>query len=234
MHLFYTPGIEGNKITLPEIESIHCTKVLRLEKGALIQLIDGKGGFYKARITQTQAKKCEVEIIESESGYGKKNYYVHIAVAPTKNIDRIEWFIEKSTEIGIDEISFLQCTHSERKQINLERLEKIAVSAMKQSLKAYLPKINEMQKFDAFIKNPSLQKNKFIAHLSEDRPISLKNSLIPNEDYCVLIGPEGDFSMEEIKAASSLGFQTVGLGTSRLRTETAAFAACHLCNLANE
>ena len=153
MHLFYTPDITENLYALPEEESKHCVKVLRLEVGDEIFLIDGKGGFYRCEIIQAQPKRCEVRCIEKTEGYGKRDFHIHIAIAPTKNIERIEWFLEKCTEIGIDEITPLLCAHSERKVIKEDRLEKVIISAMKQSLKAYLPKLNPLTEFSHFVKN---------------------------------------------------------------------------------
>ena len=152
MHLFYTPDITTNEYTLPEEESKHCIKVLRLEVGNEIFLIDGKGGFYRCEIIQAQPKRCEVRCVEKTEEYGKRAFHIHIAIAPTKNIERIEWFLEKCTEIGIDEITPLLCDHSERKVIKEDRLEKVIISAMKQSLKAYLPKLNPLTEFSRFVK----------------------------------------------------------------------------------
>ena len=166
MHLFYTPDITTNEYTLPEEESKHCVKVLRLEIGNEIFLVDGKGGFYRCEIIQAHPKRCEVRCVEKTENYGKRDYHIHIAIAPTKNIERIEWFLEKCTEIGIDEITPLLCDHSERKVIKEERLEKVIISAMKQSLKAYLPRLNPMIEFSRFVKN-NQNSLKCIAHCDE-------------------------------------------------------------------
>ncbi len=233
MHLFYTPDISGNTYTLDETESKHCVRVLRLEKGDEITLIDGRGGLFTARITDANHKRCAVEVVKSELNFGLRNFKVHIAIAPTKNIERIEWFLEKATEIGIDRITPLLCRHSERKEIKNDRLEKVMVSAMKQSLKAYLPQLDEMAKFTDLIRQP-FDGQKFIAHCEEQHRDLLKDLINPNQNYLILIGPEGDFSPEEIEMARNAGFHPVSLGDSRLRTETAGVVACHTFNLLND
>jgi 16S rRNA (uracil1498-N3)-methyltransferase len=232
MHIFYSPDIDENDFSFIEEESRHAIKVLRLKERDLVIVVDGKGGFYKAEIIRADAKKCNLKILSSQKEYGKRNFYIHIAIAPTKNIDRIEWFVEKSVELGIDKISFIQCERSERKNINIERVSKIAVSAMKQSLKAYLPEITELLSFKDFIKSVP-ENQKYIAHLESGEKKELYKTAEKNEKYCVLIGPEGDFSPNEIKVAFEKGFIPVNLGTSRLRTETAGVSACHILNLIN-
>ncbi len=233
MQLFYIPNISGTEVILDETESKHAVRVLRLIKGNEVQLIDGKGGFYEAEITDANQKKCKLAIKNTIHEFGKKNFRLHMAVAPTKNIDRFEWFLEKATEIGIDEITPILSDHSERKTIKSERLEKILVSAMKQSVKAYLPKLNEMVSFNEFITNCTTE-NRYIAHCYEGEKPHLKNVVEENQDAVILIGPEGDFSLEEVALAKEHGFLEVSLGTARLRTETAAVVACHIVNLANE
>lgn len=233
MHLFYTPDIEGERYTLPEEESKHCVRVLRLEAGAPIVLIDGRGGFYRCEIVQPNAKHCEVRCVEKIEEYGKRDYRVHVAIAPTKNIERIEWFLEKCTEIGIDEITPLLCDHSERKVIKEDRLEKVIISAMKQSLKAYLPRLHPMTPFDSFVKQER-EGVKCIAHCDEDNKKRLDESYDPTRPITVLIGPEGDFSSREIALAKENGFVPVTLGNSRLRTETAGIVACHSINFIQE
>ena len=232
MHVFYTPDIQKSN-ELPEEEAGHCLRVLRLSIGDEVTLTDGAGCFYKAVISATGGKRCQVKVTETipqEKGW---NGYLHVAMAPTKNMDRTEWFVEKATEIGFDELTFLNCRFSERKVIKAERIEKILISAIKQSLKARLPKLNEMTDFDKFITR-EFKGQKFIAHCYEgDKPL-LKNILKPGEDALVLIGPEGDFSEEEVKKAIEQGFVPISLGKSRLRTETAALAACHILNLQNQ
>ncbi|MDY4248882.1 16S rRNA (uracil(1498)-N(3))-methyltransferase [Bacteroides pyogenes] len=232
MHLFYTPDISHNN-ELPEEEAQHCIRVLRLNIGDEVILTDGKGCFYKAEISAATHKRCLVTVKESIPQPPLTLCRIHIAMAPTKNMDRNEWFAEKATEIGIDQLSFLCCRFSERKVIKTERIEKILVSAMKQSLKAYLPKLNEMMEFDKFIAQ-DFKGQKFIAHCYEGAKPQLKHILKPGKDAIVLIGPEGDFSEEEVEKAINNGFIPVSLGRSRLRTETAALVACHTLNLLNQ
>jgi 16S rRNA (uracil1498-N3)-methyltransferase len=231
--LFYIPGIISDVQTLSEDESKHCVRVLRLKENDTIHLVDGAGGFYTARIIDANPKKCSVKIIEIKKEYEKRNYRLHLAVAPTKNTERFEWFVEKATEIGVDEISPLKCEHSERAFLKTERVNKVAVSAMKQSVKAYLPKVNELVSFKDFIKQ-NLPGQKFIAHCSDLPKKNLKEVYRVNENATILIGPEGDFSQAEIDSALEHGFQPVSLGKSRLRTETAAVVACHTINLLND
>lgn len=232
MHLFYTPDIL-TRSELPTEEAQHCIRVLRLTRGDEIMLTDGKGNFYKVEITEITGKRCMVSITETIFQEPVWPCHLHIALAPTKNMDRNEWFAEKATEIGFDELSFLNCRFSERKVIKTERIEKILVSAMKQSLKARLPKLNEMTDFDAFIKK-DYPGQKFMAHCYKgDKPL-LKNVIRKGEDALVLIGPEGDFSPEEVEKAIAKGFIPISLGNSRLRTETAALVACFTLNQANQ
>ena len=233
MHIFYTPDLKSPVYTLDETESKHCVRVLRLEKGDEVTLVDGRGGFFHALIDDPNPKRCTVKVVHSELKYGQRNFGVHIAIAPTKNIERIEWFLEKATEIGVNRITPLLCHHSERKEIKADRLEKVMVSAMKQSLKAYLPQLDAMTKFTTFIKQP-FDGGKFIAHCDEQHRELLKSVVKPGENYLILIGPEGDFSPEEIRLALDAGFVPVSLGESRLRTETAGIVACHTFNLLNE
>jgi 16S rRNA (uracil1498-N3)-methyltransferase len=228
MHLFYQsqlPEIQN----LDQDESKHCIKVLRKQVGDEINLIDGKGTFYKAKITNANPKKCEFEIIETIKE-PKPSFHRHLAIAPTKNMDRMEWLIEKVTELGIDEISFFQSFHSERKIIKIDRLEKKVISAMKQSLKAKKPILNELKAYKSILDNAK-EVNKFIAYVDFDNETHFKNELDKVTDTLVLIGPEGDFTEEEVQMAVSKGFKKVSLGKSRLRTETAALAAVHLMNL---
>jgi len=233
MHLFYTPDIKQQEYTLDSIESKHCIKVLRLSIGDKIQLIDGKGGFYTAEIIDDSPKRCTVRCVETLKEYGKRNFSLHIAIAPTKNIDRIEWFMEKCTEIGIDQFTPILCDHSERKIIKDERLNKIITSAVKQSLKAYHPILNPLTKFKNFI-SQDFKGQKFIAHCEDGQEKFLLQDLYtPGEDVTILIGPEGDFSIKEIELAREAGFKEISLGGSRLRTETAGLTSCHAINLIN-
>lgn len=232
MHVFYTPDIQTSN-ELPEEEAQHCTRVLRLNVGDEMTLTDGKGCFYKAAITAATNKRCLVAIKETLPQLPLWPCHLHIAMAPTKNMDRNEWFAEKATEIGFDELTFLNCRYSERKVIKNERIEKILVSAIKQSLKARLPKLNEMMDFDSFITQP-FEGQRFIAHCYEGEKPLLKKVLKPGENALVLVGPEGDFSEEEVRKAIERGFIPISLGKSRLRTETAALVACHTMNLLNQ
>jgi 16S rRNA (uracil1498-N3)-methyltransferase len=232
MQLFYTPDIDISVYTLNQVESLHCIRVLRLIEGDEIFLTDGKGVMFKSVIIGTNPKHCEVKVIESYRDYEKRNYYLHIAIAPTKNIDRIEWFLEKATEIGIDEITPLLCKHSERRTVNAERLNKVIIAAMKQSLKAYLPKLNKETKIEEFIRQ-HYSASKFIGYCSNDTQ-KLKNIYKKGNDAVILIGPEGDFSEDEVVKAKENGFIPINLGNSRYRTETAALLACHTISLMNE
>ncbi len=232
MHVFYTPEIAVNP-ELPEEEAAHCLRVLRLTVGDEVMLTDGKGLFYKAVISAATGKRCQVKVVESIEQEPFWNGHLHLAMAPTKNMDRIEWFAEKATEIGFNELSFLNCRFSERKVIKTERIEKIVVSAVKQSLKAYKPVVNEMMDFSRFMEK-DFSSQKFIAHCYEGEKPLLKDVLVPGQDALVLIGPEGDFSMEEVQKAKAAGFRAISLGKSRLRTETAALVAVHTMNLFNQ
>lgn len=235
MHLFYTPDIASDNYTLNEEESKHCIRVLRLSIGDKIELIDGIGGWYEAEITDDNAKRCSVKIIQTKKNVGKRNWQLHIAIAPTKSMDRLEWFLEKATEIGIDEVSLIDCNNSERVVVKIERLNKVAVSAIKQSLKAYLPKVNEVVDFKKFIASTNnFTGQKFIAHCSEGLRPHLKDLYQKGSNTLILIGPEGDFSTEEVNLALDNGFKEISLGASRLRTETAALYACTTVNVLNE
>ena len=232
MHVFYTPDI-ATHVEMPEEEVGHCLRVLRLTTGDEVTLTDGKGNFYKAVISAATNKRCQLKVVETlpqEKGW---TGWLHVAMAPTKNMDRTEWFAEKATEIGFDELTFLNCRYSERKVIKTERIDKILVSAIKQSLKANKPVLNEMTDFNKFI-SQDFKGQKFICHCYEGEKKLLKEVIVPGEDALILIGPEGDFSEEEVAKAIEAGFQPVSLGKSRLRTETAAFVAAHTLNLFNQ
>lgn len=234
MQLFYTPDIDAASSTyyLSEEESKHCIKVLRLQTGDKVQLIDGRGNFYDAAITDAHPKRTLLQIISVQEDFQKKNHYLHIAIAPTKNIERLEWFLEKATEIGIDEISLIICQRSERKEAKAERLNKIITSAIKQSIKAWHPVLNEPIAFNKLISAP-FNGQKFIAHCEPGDKLSLKDELKPFGRYLILIGPEGDFTPKEIEDALNNGFKAITLGESRLRTETAALEACFEVNFLN-
>lgn len=232
MHIFYTPDISTDKYILSEEESKHCSRVLRLKIKDRVNLVDGRGGFFLAEITDDHPKKTVLKVLSKKDNYNKRNHYLHIAVAPTKNIDRLEWFLEKATEIGIDEITPIICEHSERKEVKTERLEKVVVSAMKQSLKAWCPKINPAISFSNFIKLEN-QPNKYIAHCVETDKREISLDFEKEQSYVILIGPEGDFSETEINKALENRFVPITLGNSRLRTETAALQACFEINYLN-
>ena len=239
MYLFYTPHITGEieeigkSYALSEEESGHCVRVLRYTRGDEILLTNGQGMTYTARITNPHPKHCEFEVLTAEKQKPHHDAYIHIAIAPTKNIERLEWCVEKCTEIGVDEITPLLCRFSERKNLRLDRLEKIILSAAKQSLTPYLPKLNELTPYDDFVK-AAKEEQRFIAHCYKDEKRELKLELQRGKSVLVLIGPEGDFSEQEVQEALSLGFVPVSLGNSRLRTETAGIVACHTIVLANE
>ncbi len=235
MHLFYTPDISATNYTFSEEESKHAIRVLRLNVGDSVQLIDGVGGWYEATINDANAKRCSVEVTKTIKNFEKRNWNLHIAIAPTKNMDRLEWFIEKATEIGIDEISLLNCNNSERTIVKLDRLNKVAIAAMKQSLKAYLPTLNELIDFQKFISSTNnFNGEKYIAHCHARTTLPhLKTLYTSKQDVLILIGPEGDFSLEEINLAIGNGFKEINLGTARLRTETAALYACTTLTILN-
>ncbi len=233
MHIFYTPDITQNTYTLNEEESKHCVRVLRLTVGTIVNLVDGKGGFYTAEITSDNPKKVSLSILKVETEFHKRNHYLHVAVAPTKNIDRIEWFLEKATELGIDEITPIITDRSERKIVKEDRLNKVITSAVKQSIKAYHPKLNDAISFDAFLKQP-FEGEKLMAHcIDEGEKRYISQLVAPRQKYLILIGPEGDFTPEEVNLALNKGFKALTLGDNRLRTETAALAVCFEINYLN-
>ncbi|RVU01854.1 16S rRNA (uracil(1498)-N(3))-methyltransferase [Mucilaginibacter limnophilus] len=234
MHLFYTPDIEPSisQYFLNEEESKHAVRVLRLSPGDEVQLIDGRGGFYIAHIKDAHPKRTILDIASVTTEYQKRNHYLHIAVAPTKNIERLEWFLEKATEIGIDEVSLIICQRSERKEARADRLNRIITSAVKQSIKAYHPILNEATPFNKFVSSVS-EGQKFIAHCAEGTKQPLKTLIETGGSYTVLIGPEGDFTSDEINTALNNGYKAITLGDSRLRTETAALEACFEVNFLN-
>ena len=236
MQLFYNKFITetSKEIRFNKEESRHIFKVLRKQEGSILNLTNGKGFFFKARLIQSNLKNCMATVLEVKK-QEPLPYSLHLAVAPTKLNDRYEWFLEKATEIGVTEITPIICEHSEREIIKIERFDKKIQSAMKQSLNAFLPKINKAIPFGDFLK---LQEGnlhqKLIAHCEESNKQSLKSVLKPNDNTILLIGPEGDFSTNEINKSIKAGFIPVTLGTSRLRTETAAIVACHSVAFINE
>lgn len=238
MYLFYTPQITeipapGAVYSLDEEESAHCVRVLRYTRGDEILLTNGKGVTIEARITNPHPKHCEFEVLRADQQRKSHDFYLHIAIAPTKNVERLEWALEKCTEIGVDEITPLLCRFSERKQLRTDRLQKIILSAAKQSLTPYLPKLNELTDYDAFVRQAK-EETRFIAHCYKDEKRELKDAIQQGKSALVLIGPEGDFSEQEVELALQHGFVPVGLGKSRLRTETAAVVACHTAILMND
>ena len=224
--------IQNNVAILNEDESLHCIKVLRHKVGDTILVIDGAGTRAIGTIEAAHAKQCAISLTNKEVISKTRNYYLHIAIAPTKNIERMEWFIEKATEIGVDEISFIRCKNSERTVIKDDRIRKVAESAVKQSKQAYLPKLNPLVDFIFFVKSIGSD-IKLIAHCEERTKQHLKQYISKNSSTTVLIGPEGDFSKDEITLASSLQYIPVELGNSRLRTETAGLYVCNAFAIVN-
>jgi 16S rRNA (uracil1498-N3)-methyltransferase len=234
MQLFYNPDIDETTqgFSFDKEESRHIIKVLRKKDSDILQVTNGQGLLFETEITLASDNKCMVEVLSIKKSAQPK-YHLHLAVAPTKMNDRFEWFLEKVTEIGIQEITPIICDRSERKVINNERFEKIILSAMKQSNATFLPKLNEAISFKEFIKQKK-EGLQLIAHCEETDKKSLKDVLKPNENVTLLIGPEGDFSDKEIALAVENNFQPVMLGNTRLRTETAAVVACHSVVFFNE
>ncbi|WP_338870443.1 16S rRNA (uracil(1498)-N(3))-methyltransferase [Spirosoma sp. SC4-14] len=229
MHLFYQPDPVAY---LTEDDSRHAIKTLRLGVGSIIAVTDGHGNQHSVVITQADSRRCTFRIVDTQTT-PSRSFSIRICVAPTKNLDRIEWFIEKAVEVGIERISFFFGQHSERRVLKLERLEKIAIAAMKQSLQSYLPRLDEAVPFAELLKTVD-EEQRFIAHLPENESVAnLAKVARPASPYTVLIGPEGDFSEKEIKQAVEAGFLMVTLGDNRLRTETAALTACQLLNFVN-
>lgn len=230
-NLFYQPDLPNGTLYLDPEESRHCIKVLRKRNGDSIHVTDGKGTLYNCTITDARPERCTF-VIESSEQEKQKSFRIHIAIAPTKNPDRTEWFVEKAIEIGVDEITFVTCDNSERASVKLERIEKLALSAMKQSLKFTVCKINNIKPLRDCISQADEQQ-KFIAYVDQANPDELFKLAVRDQSYRVLIGPEGDFSPGELTLALEHGFKKVALGPSRLRTETAGIAACHTLNLIN-
>jgi len=232
MHLFYEPEISGETVKLSEEESKHCTRVLRLKLNDIVWITDGKGTIYKTAITDEHQKSCILTIIETNKNYGQHPFKLHIAISPPQQSNRLEWFVEKATEAGIYEITPIICEHSKRKNINQERLQKVMISAIKQSLKASLPKLNPLIKFQDFIKK-DFAGLKGIAYCT-NKLKHITDWYKNGSDCLILIGPEGDFSPVEIEMALKHNFTGINLGNSRLRTETAVLTACFAVNLINK
>ena len=233
MQLFYSPDLnpDVSQFTFPEDDSKHIVKVLRKKEGDVLHITDGKGCLFEAKITSAHPKKCEVQIISSSKKHRRMHWF-HIAITPPKFVDRYEWFLEKATEIGVNEITPLICERSERKKVKHERSEKVVQSAMKQSLRTYLPKLNEAVSLQDFLENQH-EGLLFIAHCEDSDKVDLKRKVAPDHDITILIGPEGDFSTDEINSAVKKGFLPVSLSRGRLRTETAAIVACTTVNIIN-
>ena len=234
MQLFYAPDITLPEYTLTEEESRHAIKVLRLKTGDTLHITDGVGNLHLCRLISDSAKHCTVRVVESKSEFEKRNYSLTMAVAPTKNIDRYEWFLEKATEIGVDNFVALESEHSERRVIKVEREMKVITAAVKQSLKAYHPTLEDMTDFKKFVSRPFAGR-KFIAHCGEavKSKSYLASTLNAGENAVILIGPEGDFSAEEVRTAVENGFEEITLGTQRFRTETAAVMAVAMVAIKN-
>lgn len=228
---FYQPDIELGELTRDDTQ--HAVRVLRMSEGDALWLMDGRGTFYRAEITIASNHRCAFRVVETLPQKRAWQGHLHLAVAPTKLNDRMEWLAEKATEVGLDEMSFLDCQFSERRTLKTERIGKIVVAAMKQSRKAWIPGVNEMQSFAGFV-SAERAGQKFICHCYDEEKPFLLDVLRPGEDATVMIGPEGDFSLDEVRLAEAHGYRAVSLGRSRLRTETAALVAVHLMQIRNQ
>lgn len=233
MNVFYLPDAQIGTVSFPEDESKHIVRVLRMREGDGFCVTDGKGNMYDAELIDAHPKRATVILSNQRRGYDVRDFRVSIAIAPTKLNERTEWFLEKATEIGIDEVKLFSSYHSERRTVNLERFKKIVVSAMKQSVKSKMPQLDEMMSFDKLVRQ-DFAGQKFIAWIDEDVNEQLCDLYKKGENALVLIGPEGDFSKEEVALAKDNGFIPVSLGDARLRTETAAVVACHTIQLINQ
>jgi len=233
MNYFYHPRLDTSvsQFSFPPEESRHIVKVLRKKEGDLLNITNGKGYVFKAKITVADPRQCTAQVQDSKKSIPPRSD-LHLAVAPTKKLDRFQWFLEKATEIGVTEVTPILCQRSERKKLSTDRLQRVMQEAMKQSLRTYLPRLNDPVPFDDFLgrEHPGLR---FIAHCEKDEKVDLKRRVAADKDVLILIGPEGDFTRSEIDAAYERGFLPVSLGESRLRTETAALVACVTVNLIN-
>lgn len=232
IHVFYAPQIGQGEYQLSPEESSHCVRTLRHKPGDLIHLVNGMGEKYEARIEGAHPKKCTVSQVQLLEKQAVATAIIHLAIAPTKNLDRIEWMVEKLCELGTPKVSFIQCRHSERKVLKLDRLERKTISALKQSGNLHQTQLSELVPFDAFITSLPENVSKHIAVVTEGLPHLLKSVDATANEIVILIGPEGDFSDQEVKAAIGAGFQPVSLGAGTLRTETAGLVACHTTMLA--
>ena len=234
MQIFYVPGITGERCVMDINESRHCIKVLRMSKGDTVFIIDGEGNLYKGIIVDPDPAGCVINITEVTSNYEKRSYRLHIAISPVKNNERFEWFVEKSVELGVDEITPVICRNTEKLRIKSERINNIIISAMKQSLKAYRTTLNDTCSLEDFI-NSDHGGIRMITHCNQDiSRLSISDIYQKNKNAVILIGPEGDFTPGELEMAINTGFLSVHLGTSRLRTETAGIAACHSVYFINQ
>ena len=233
MNVFYLPTAQIGTISFPEEESKHIVKVLRMKEGDRFCVTDGNGSLYDAELIDAHPKRAMADLSNQRAGYDIRDFKVSIAIAPTKLNERTEWFLEKATEIGIDEVKLFSSYHSERRAANVERFKKIVVSAMKQSVKSKMPLVEDMIPFDKLVKQ-NYEGQKFIAWIDDDVKDQLCDLYKKSENALVLIGPEGDFSKEEVALARENGFIPVSLGEARLRTETAAVVACHTIQLINQ
>lgn len=231
MNIFIADIID-NSAFLNQEESLHCAKVLRMKTGEKVRLIDGKGFFYEAELTIVNEKQCKAKIIQAERATNQRDYFLHLAISPTKQNERMEWMLEKCVEIGIDEITFIKCKNSERTVIKSERMKKIVESAVKQSQQAVIPKVNELIGFKDLIQS-CIADQKFIAHCASGEKKFVKDLQFKDKKTMILIGPEGDFSKEEIELALSQSFRALSLGATRLRTETAGLYACQSLSILN-
>ncbi len=233
MNVFYLPDADLGLVTMPEEESKHCVKVLRMSEGDRFCVTDGKGYLYDGEMVEALPKRATVNLTNKRKGYDHWEFNLEIAIAPTKLNERTEWFLEKATEIGIDRVRLFTSYHSERRAANVERFEKVMASAMKQSIKSRLPEIVDLMPFDKLVKLP-FDGQKFIAWIDDNVKEQLCDLYHKGENVLVLIGPEGDFSLEEVELAKEHGFVPCSLGDARLRTETAAVVACHTVQLINQ
>jgi 16S rRNA (uracil1498-N3)-methyltransferase len=226
MQLFYNAKVDNSatQFSFPEEESRHIVRVLRKQVGDELQITNGKGYIFTAKIIDANEKRCKIEVVSKVKKH-QKMHWLHMVVAPTKSNERYEWFLEKATEIGVNEITPIICANSERKTLKMERLKKVLLSAMKQSNRSYLPKLNDLITFDEFL-NKEHKGLRFIAHCKDDEKMDLKRRVAADKDVIILIGPEGDFTKQEINRSYELGFLPVSLNEGRLRTETAAIIAC--------
>jgi 16S rRNA (uracil1498-N3)-methyltransferase len=231
--IFFSRKIENGLAQLEAEEAGHCIAVMRKKLGDKVAVVDGNGSFFDGEIAEINKKTVSIRLFLEQKNFNTRPFSLHIACAPTKNLDRFEWFLEKTTEIGIEKITPIKCRRSERTTLRTDRCEKILVAAMKQSLHASLPEISELIDFQSFIKQFSDKSQRFIAYCNDENLPSLQSILRENEDAIILIGPEGDFAPEEIDLAQKSGFVGINLGKTRLRTETAGVVACHTFALKN-